>query len=218
MDTAMPVPVNRIIPLPGRLVSVIALTAGILSAQLLTAVKDPAEEVLARAFHTERDSQAQVPLSVAVTFLPSCYPESKLVIRFRSMTQADVEYVQAKLSSREAVQKLRTQAGSDVDAAVALMGIERSRKSIAPETAMAWLAGLRAAVSDLLDGGKELVPGHLVHLDGTLYRLEYLGATRVSVTTDGCEVSTDCAHDTPLVRWMDGLRREVETLVKGSAK
>ena len=145
MDTPMPIQMNPIIPFAGRLASVIVLVTCALTAQVSTLSTNPGEEVLKRAFYTEHDSQVQVPLSVAVAYLPSCHPESKVVIRFRSATQADVEYIQAKINSREAVQKLRTASGVDIGAAVALMGTKRMRKSIDPDMAMAWLNGLRAA-------------------------------------------------------------------------
>src|SRR5271157_1814832 len=86
--------------------------AGVLGAQLVSAFKDPRAEILKRAFRTDRDSPLEAPLSITVSFLPSSQPESKLIIRYRSRVQADVEYIRASVASGTALERVRA-AGSD---------------------------------------------------------------------------------------------------------
>ncbi len=188
-------------------------------AQPIAAVKDPREEMLKKALHTVQDSPLEIPLSITISFFPSAHPESKLVIRFSDRAQAEVESVQASVTSGAALLLARRAASADIADAVALMRVKRKRFHVDPKIAGAWLTDFQTTVPSSLD---EMIKGafeHLVQLDGTVYELSYRGASdQVRIRVSGCEVDTDCSHDIPLVQWIDKVRKKVKDMIAGVDK
>jgi hypothetical protein len=203
--------------LAARVAIVAILAIASPGAQPLAAASDPGREILERALYSERDARSKVPLSIIVSFLPSAHTESKLVIRFNSLRQAEVESIQPTVASGTVLQRVRGAGSVDIPAAVALMGVKRKRLSLDPKTASIWLKDFQTAVSASLDPmNKQSLEGP-VQLDGTMYELLYRGDAEISITVPGCEVGSDCTKDIPLVRWMDSVRRTVEKMVDQAA-
>jgi len=194
-----------------RLAACATLIVGALSAQPVALSKDPRGDLLERALHSERDARSKVPLSIIISFLPSAHPESKLVIRFISRTQAEVESIQPNIASGTALQRAGRRP-ADIAAALALMRVTRKRLPVDPAIVSTWLSDFRNAVSASLAPMERASFDGPLQLDGTLYEMLYRGEAEMSITLAGCEVGSDCTHEVPLVQWMDGVRKKVEAM------
>ncbi|HEY1206571.1 MAG: hypothetical protein ABSH46_08705 [Bryobacteraceae bacterium] len=183
-------------------------------------VADAARE---KAFQVKMGSLFEAPLTVVLTYDPGCHPESRIVIRVRSRTRVDVELIRASLSSRAALERLEETGKEPVnqETLIALMGVTRVRGAVDAGVAMWWLKHLRsAAVHELakLEEGAYPHPSYTFISNGTEYTLHYRGQTSFTATVGGCEVPCASRADSPLVKWMNIVWEQVNSMLKQPAE
>jgi len=172
----------------------------------------PWDEARDSAFHVQMEPILRTPLTVVLTYDPSCHPETRIVIRVRDRAHVDIELIRGTVSFREALSRLDNHPPVDREALLSLMGVKRSRGTMDPNLAMRWIKHIRTALlHDLIEveGGQ---PPKMVQSDGTAYQVYYRGWKKFTADVPGCEVPCDGNGDSPLVRWMNVIWKQVDSM------
>jgi len=172
----------------------------------------PWDEVRDKAFRVEMEPILRTPLTVVLTYDPSGHPESRIVIRVRDRAHVDVELIRGTLSLREALSRLDSQSPTDEETVLSLMGVKRTRGTLDAKLAMGWIKQIRTAIlHDLIEVEGGRLPD-MLQSDGTVYQVYYRGWKEFSADVPGCEVPCDGKGDSPLVRWMNVIWKQVNSM------
>jgi hypothetical protein len=169
-------------------------------------------QILQRAFGSPPARQLGILVCV-VRMLPSSHPEVEIHLRFsRPEEPVQVEYLRA----RKQLDTLWTGTLSPTPNPGIIaqqMQIQRQLIEIPVALGRKWIEELHIAFSE--SSAAFLERSQRVQLDGTKYVLIVQGElVNIDIAILGSEFGHVVANDAPLVRWMDGIRRDLEALLK----
>jgi hypothetical protein len=170
------------------------------------------ENLIDAAFPLPQTSLRDGDTEIVVRFRPSCHPESQLEVMARSGSPARLRYARATVALQEAAARAAAEGDSSEAAVLKAMRVRETSFTEPPRYRGQAVRGFWKALGGSAEAMALRALSSREQLDGTLYKvLVRSGSSEVSFTLLDDEVGTpDHPARSPIVRWMNALRREAE--------